>query len=64
MRGECSPAGEAAANGVALPGHVAGTGIVACVIGLLAVLGVGTVGVVLRLTSAGWRIKRRLGVEG
>jgi hypothetical protein len=59
MRGECSPAGEAAANGVALPGHVAGAGVVACVIGLFTVLGVGAVGVVLGLASAEW-----LGIKG
>lgn len=47
MRGECRTAAESAANGVALPGHVAGEVEVAGVIGLLAVLGVGAVGVVL-----------------
>lgn len=59
MRGEGRAAAEAAADGVALPVHVAGEGVVAGVVGLLAVLGVGAVGVVLGLVKRGWGVGRR-----
>ncbi|KFZ08936.1 hypothetical protein V502_09040 [Pseudogymnoascus sp. VKM F-4520 (FW-2644)] len=53
VRGEGRAAAEAAADGVALPVHVAGEGVVAGVVGLLAVLGVGAVGVVLAYVYLG-----------
>ncbi|KFZ02181.1 hypothetical protein V500_00394 [Pseudogymnoascus sp. VKM F-4518 (FW-2643)] len=53
VRGEGRAAPEAAADGVALPVHVAGDGVVAGVVGLFAVLGVGAVGVVLGLVQQG-----------
>lgn len=59
MRGEGRAAAEAAADGVALPVHIAGEGIVASVVGLLSVLGVGAVGIVLGLFQRGGGVCRR-----
>lgn len=69
MRSERRAAAESAAHSVALPVHVAGEVEVAGVIGLLAVLRVGAVGVVLRLRLTGelgrsWGMKRGGGMGG
>lgn len=65
MRGEGCAAAEAAAHHVAFPVYVAGEGVVAGVVGLLAVLGVGAVGVVLGVSFSGWVMvgDRRVGGE-